>query len=94
MDHEEKMDKYLIGTKVIILKDCRRWKRATGKKGVIYKNISCIILADTFPLDLHNTVIHITNECEDLKFEMPVIKYGRLGKIRGDQCWWTSIENY
>ena len=91
-------EKYPVGTEVIITKDCRKIKRATGKKGIIVKYLYYIIPTDYFPLNLgkkkERIELTIDNLEEDLKFTMPIIKYGKLAKIRGDQCWWSSIEDF
>ena len=91
-------ERYPIGTEVVITKDCRRIKRATGKKGVIVKYLNYVIPTDYFPLNLgkkeEKITLTIDNLEEDLKFTMPIIKYGKIAKIRGDQCFWNSIEDF
>lgn len=91
-------ERYPIGTEVVITKDCRRIKRATGKKGVIVKYLYYIIPAHYFPLNLgkkkEKIELTINNLEEDLKCTMPIIKYGRFAKIKGIQCFWSSIEDF
>lgn len=87
-----------IGTEVIITKDCRKYERATGKKGVIVKYLHYIIPTDYFPLNIgegkERIELTVDNLEEDLKIAIPIIKYGRLAKIKGSQCWWSSIEDF
>jgi len=90
--------KYPIGTKVIILKDCRFFKRAEGKIGVICKIKHYIIPRETFPLEFKKNRekyrLNINNLEEDLEINIPIIKYGKIfGKIRGDQCFWHKIDS-
>ncbi|KKK87935.1 hypothetical protein LCGC14_2748240 [marine sediment metagenome] len=102
MSEKEEMktceEEYPIGTEVIIIEDCRRFKRATGKKGVIVKYMHYIIPAANFPLNLgkgkEKIELTIDNLEEDLQDTMPIIKYGKLAKIRGYQCFWSSIEDF
>jgi len=84
-----------IGTKVIITNDCRKWKRATGKEGIIVKKKRYTISKDVFPLKINkNTTLHVTDLDKDLVVNVPVIKYGRFAKIRGYKCWWTTVDEY
>lgn len=91
-------ERYPIGTEVIITKDCRKYERATGKKGVIVKYLYYIIPTDYFPLNLgkgeERIELTVDNLEEDLKGTMPIIKYGKIAKIRGSQCFWSSIEDF
>lgn len=98
MQNENRNEKHPIGTRVIILKDYRFFKRAEGKIGVIHKIDHRIIPKETFPLEFtvkkQKVRLNITDlEGDDLILNIPIIKYGRVfGKIRGDQCFWHKIE--
>lgn len=91
-------EKYPIGTEVVIIEDCRRLKRATNKKGTIIKYDYCKIPKETFPLKFKKKgvkcEIEIPNLDGDLTLDIPVIRYGRFGKIRGYQCFWSSVEDF
>ena len=91
-------EEYPIGTEVVILEDCRRLKRATNKKGIIIKYDYCTFQKEDNPLNFEEKgvkhSIEIQNLDEDLVLDIPVIKYGRFGRIRGHQCWWSSVEDF
>lgn len=91
-------ERYPIGTEVVIIEDCRRIKRATNKKGIIIKYDYCIFAKEDNPLNFEEKGVKCSIEIqildEDLVLNIPVIKYSRFGRIRGYQCFWSSIEDF
>ena len=89
---------YPIGTEVIVTEDCRRIERATGKKGIIVKYLCYTLPKDLFPLEFKRKGekyrVEIPDWDETVPLEIPIIKYSRFGKIRGDQCWWISLKKF
>lgn len=94
-------EKYPIGTKVIITRDCRLFKRAVGKMGVIRKIKHYTISKEIFPLEFKKkgqkyrlNINNLEQEEEDLVLNIPIIKYGRFfGRIKGDQCFWKCLND-
>ena len=88
-------EEYPIGTEVIVINDCRRIKRATNKKGIIVKYLCYTLPKDFFPLEFKRKGekyrVEIQDWDEDLPLEIPIIKYSRFGRIKGDCCFWISL---
>jgi hypothetical protein len=100
MANKVRSEKHPIGTKVLIIRDCRFFKRAVGKTGFICKVENYTIPNDIFPLEFkkngqkYQVDINDLQEQEDLTLNIPTIKYGKLfGRIKGDRCFWVVIND-